>query len=181
MTDQNPYDSRDHESTGPRDRGDVMAVAALLGSVSGQLKDIDSKNIGDSSFTKAFKIDAKQKLQEFAGVVGSDTPPEPTLAPQQVVQPVPQNVPELIPVPQNKSAPSVPNDLEKRIVALEKAIDNDNNKLKFKRGVTYNINTVNVKGDFREPQDIVNVLLNEMSKGVKTITLKLNDTTKNKQ
>ena len=173
MTDQNPYDSRDHESTGPRDRGDVMAVAALLGSVSGQLKDIDSKNIGDSSFTKAFKIDAKQKLQEFAGVVGSDTPPEPTLAPQ--------NVPELIPVPQNKSAPSVPDDLEKRIVALEKAIDSDNNKLKFKRGVTYNINTVNVKGDFREPQDIVNVLLNEMSKGVKTITLKLNDTTKNKQ
>lgn len=181
MTDQNPYDSRDHESIGPKDRGDVMAVAALLGSVTGQLKDIDSKNIGDSSFTKAFKIDAKQKLQEFAGVVGSDTPSEPTLAPQQVVQPAAQNVPELIPTPETKPVTSIPSDLEKRITAIEKVIDNDNNKLKFKRGVTYNINTVNVKGDFREPQDIVNVLLNEMSKGVKTITLKLNDTTKNKQ
>ena len=67
--------------------------------------------------------------------------------------------------------------LTERIDRLEQKINN--RKLKFKRGISYNINTTNIKGTFRDYNDIVDVVASEIMKQTKTITLRLNDSNKN--
>ena len=168
----NPYAGRDHESGGIRTKEDVLAVAGLLGATARELGQIDTQNVGgDSQFIKAKKIDPKQALQSIVGASPQSAPsPQPALPPM----PAPVNQPAQ-PVHQSP-APA----LEQRITELEKSVAAYKKVLKFKRGVSYTINTVNIKGEFKSPGDILDIISNELAKGTKTITIKLNDTTKNK-
>jgi hypothetical protein len=80
-TGPNPYGNRDHVDSGGFQRDDVLAVAGLLGQVSGSLSDIDSKNVGSASENvRAKKLNAKEALNKIIGAA--------TLPPTAVEQPV---------------------------------------------------------------------------------------------
>lgn len=181
----NPYNSRNHESVTPMGRDDIYAVAGLLGHVSGQLKDIDTKNVGgESPFIKANKMDPKQALQRMVDQGKSPDEMINHSQPQQTTQhPQPQQMtqhPQPSPVIDSHDGQSKIDDINRRLDKLERALEtNTKSNFKFKRGITYSVNSSKIKGEFKDPLDIIDIVLSEMSKQSKTITLKLNDTTKN--
>jgi len=177
-TDQdNPYNQRNHEQGGTINRDEVLAVAGLLGTVTGQLKEIDRQNVGGSNpFTQAVKMDPKQALQKI--VKQNVISPPPATAPQQTAHvPVPQPFappPEPLVEPITTSPPVANNtDLEKRVYELEKIISTYKKIEKFKRGVAYTISTSKIKGTFKDPSDILDIISSELAKQTKTITIKL--------
>ena len=89
MPDENPYAGRSHEGGGVNS-GDIRSIAALVGNVSGQLKDIDKKIIGSQSnqFTQALKMNPTQAVKNIVG-----TPPAPPAAPPPSSSPVAVDVP----------------------------------------------------------------------------------------
>lgn len=183
MSDINPYDARDHESPPGIDKSDVRAVAALLGTVSGSLREIDKKVITDSQFTKAHKIDPKQSLKEFAGSINNtpDTEPQPAnpQIPELIPAPEPQVTHNQVPPTEIKTITQVTPDLadiHKRLNALESTSKDVG---KFKRGITYNVSSLNVKGNYKCKEDILSAVSSELNKQVKVITIRLDDANKN--
>ena len=175
----NPYAGRDHEDGSIKTKSDVLAVAGLLGSVSGELGRIDQQNVGgDSQFIKAKKLDPRETLNNIVG--GAPIRNNQPVAPPPVPQ-VQQNASQ--PPPQQR-APQVSvradSEIEKRVKELEKVVETYKKITKFKRGVSYTVNTTSIKGEFKSPEDILDIISSEMAKGTKSITLKLNDTTKNR-
>ena len=185
MSDENPYVGRDHEKSS-MDGSDLHAVAALVGNVTGTLKDIDSKNVGSGTeFTRALKMDPHAAIKSMIGTQS----PQPTPQSQPTPPPTAPNVPELIPMPEAPagSKPTKPPEstvshdyqaLERRIEKLERDISNYSKSFKFKRGISYDINTVSIKGNFKNPNDIVEIVLSELAKNAKSITIKLNNANK---
>ena len=168
----NPYANRDHEQTSSFNKGDALAMAGLLGAVSGELGRIDEQNVGgQNQFVQAKKMDPRQVLKEMAGVAASQSIPlQPTSSPP--VQPVAR------PTPVNPAV-SVSPDLEKRVSALEKIVETFKHVTKFRRGVSYTITTSHIKGGvFKSPETILDIVANELSKGSKSITIKLNNESK---
>ena len=171
--------TRDHEAPQQFSKDDVRAVAGLLGQVSGTLSEIDKRNLGgDSEFIRAKKIDPRQVLQTMVP------------AGQQSVQPVqqpvaqstvPVNVPQVASVPQSVpvAAPVADAQLEKRVTVLERVVETFKRITKFKRGVSYTVTTSKITGNFKDPETILDLVANELAKQTKTITLKLNDNSKN--
>lgn len=181
MSDEvSPYDNRNHENVS-MDQNDLRAVAGLLGQVSGGLKEIDKRNVGgDSQWIKANKIDPKQVLRSMVNQT------QPTPVPVQQTQQVPTPV-QQAPVPQAVIPPEPVNinnneleQLKKRILDLEKTLEAYKNVVKFKRGISYTINTSKITGQFKDPGVILDLISTEMAKNTKVITLKLNDDTKGK-
>lgn len=185
MSDQNPYANRDHENGGPADKTDVLAVASLLGQVTGSLKEIDNRNVGSQNeFTKAVKMDPKQVLTGFVkpGSTPGKPPPTANISPEGNTPPIvtETTTPPPVSIPQPVSIPvSQLTELENRINDLEKIVQTYKRVLKFKRGVSYNVSTTNIKGVYKSPEDILDLVASELAKQTKTITLKLNDTNKN--
>ena len=180
----NPYQQgRDHESQIPMDRDDVLAVAGLLGTVNGALGEIDKRNLGG---VQAKQMDPKLALQKIAAANGAVINQQPG---QQNIQQIPHQPP--IPVAgfgQTTTNPKPVQDngytteLEKRVRALEAVVESYKKVEKFKRGVGYSINTVKIKGEFRDPSTILDIVSTEIAKNTKTITLKLiNATTESKK
>ena len=189
-TSDNPYQNRDHENTSTnKTLSDVKAVAALLGSVSGQLKDIDQKQISGNEFTKANKMNAQQALKAFArGTPDAEVPLRATAVPTEPEQVISAPLPEQIPLPEKANIPKEVTqqlqpsaEIEERLSRLERQMSIYKKTFKFKRGVSYNVSTASIKGTFKDPDDIVDIVLSELAKSSKSITIKLNDTTKNKQ
>ena len=173
-----PYNSRNHEQDVSMGRDDALAIASLLGNVTGQLKEIDKQNVGGSNqFTKAAKMDPKQTLKN---ILTNNTDPNSVSQPvpppvQQPATPPPQVNNTLPPVQQPVIQPveSVSTDLEKRVNDLEKIVSTYKKIEKFKRGVAYTISTSKIKGTFKDPGDILDIISSELAKQTKSITLKL--------
>jgi len=169
----NPYQQgRDHESQIPMDRDDVLAVAGLLGTVNGALGEIDKRNLGG---VQAKQMDPKLALQKIAAANGAVINQQ---SGQQTIQHTPQqNIPPPAPTPVAGAPVSQGNayttDLEKRVRALEAVVESYKKIEKFKRGVSYSINTAKIKGEFRDPSTILDIISTEIAKNTKTITLKL--------
>lgn len=182
MSDEiNPYDNRNHENVS-MDQNDLRAVAGLLGQVSGGLKEIDNRNVGgDSQWIKANKIDPKQVLRGMVGQNSQPTP-VPVQQTQQVTTPVQQApAPQAVIPPESVNVSNNELDqLKKRILDLEKTLEAYKNVVKFKRGISYTINTSKITGQFKDPGVILDLISTEMAKNTKVITLKLNDDTKGK-
>lgn len=177
--DENPYAGRDHEAEGKLTGNDLHAVAALVGSVTSGLREIDKKQVGDNQFTRALKINPEEAVRKM---VGQPTPSSPPPAVQQALQ-QPIAPPQL---PQPPLQPSsidsgVIADLYKRIEKIERDISNQNKSFKFKRGISYDVSTSGIKGNFKDPNDIVDIVLSELAKNSKSITIKLSDANKNRK
>jgi hypothetical protein len=170
---QNPYMHRDHQNNS-LGKDDIRAVAGLIGNVTGTLRDLDSKIVGsDSQFTKALKIDPKETLKKIIGT-GSlrNTKNTPEVPPSPQVN---TSQPEKQPTPQQASSST---ELSSRLTRLEQRVFGDK---KFKRGITYDVSSLNVKGSYKSQNDILDIVSSELNKQVKLITIRLNDTNKNKK
>lgn len=175
----NPYQQgRDHETPIPMDREDVLAVAGLLGTVNGALGEIDKRNLGG---VQAKQMDPKLALQKIATANGAviDQPTNhqpPQHIPQQAHSiPPPAPIPSAgVPTHQNNTYTT---ELEKRVRALEAVVESYKKVEKFKRGISYSINTVKIKGEFKDPSTILDIISTEIAKNTKSITLKLIDAT----
>lgn len=179
----NPYQQgRDHESGAPMDRDDVLAVAGLLGTVNGALGEIDKRNLGG---VQAKQMDPKLALQKIAAANGAIlNQPVSHQSPQHIPQqtmPTHPVIPPPAPIPV-AGAPVIQNndytaELEKRVRALESVVESYKKIEKFKRGIGYSISTAKIKGEFKDPSTILDIISTEISKNTKTITLKLLDAT----
>lgn len=184
-----PYDYRDHESVN-MNSDDIRAVAGLLGQVTGSLKEIDKRNVGgNSQWIQANKTDPKQLLRNMVQSTqpnNQSPPPQPA----QVTPPQPQQTSVPVPPPNMIPEPVIPpsvqpptgelEQLKKRVIDLEKTVEAYKNIVKFKRGVSYTINTSKISGSFKDPGVILDLISTEMAKQTKVITLKLNDESKSK-
>ena len=170
----NPYQQgRDHESQLPMDRDDVLAVAGLLGTVNGALGEIDKRNLGG---VQAKQMDPNLALQKIAaanGAVINQQSDQQTIQHTTSQQAIPPPVPIPVagaPVSQNNTYTT---ELEKRVRALEAVVESYRKIEKFKRGIGYTINTAKIKGEFKDPSTILDIISTEIARNTKTITLKL--------
>lgn len=177
-TGENPYAGRDHETEGELTGDDLHAVAALVGSVTSGLKEIDKKQVGDNAFTRALKINPEEAVRKMVG-----QPAQPPPAHYQAQQSA-----RTSPHPVQSPPPELPSmnsgiiaDLYKRIEKLERDISNQSKSFKFKRGISYDISTSGIKGNFKDPTDIVDIVLSELAKNSKSISIKLNDANKTRK
>ena len=180
MSDQqtdNPYPHRDHEAPVEMQRDDVLAVASLLGQVTGSLREIDKQNVGGqgNQFIKAAKMDPKDALRSIVSKNTSDPVADAAQPPVVPQVPVQQAVQVTAPPPQQ----SIPSDLERRVTALEKIVETFKSPVKFKRGISYSITTSKMSAEFKDPSLILDIIATELAKNTKSITLKLNDKSKN--
>lgn len=182
----NPYSNRDHETTKPVDKSDVMAVAGLLGQVSGALSEIDRNNVGgDGHNVRARQMDPKAALKNYAGAgytssiqqpVQQATVPVPSMeVPPSAIQPIAQTT--VTQIPDNTDEL---HELKKRVTDLERLVQSYKNVVKFKRGVSYKLTTTKISGEFKDMETILDIVSAELAKQTKTITIKLNDNTKDK-
>ena len=178
MSDEiNPYNQRDHDTV-PMDQNDIRAVAGLLGQVSGSLREIDKRNVGgNSQWIQANKIDPKQVLRGMTGETQVTPQPKQQITTPVQSQPTPQAV--IPPQSQNISNDEI-EQLNKRVLDLERTLETYKSIVKFKRGISYTINTSKISGQFKDPSVILDLISTEMAKNTKVITLKLNDETKGK-
>lgn len=181
----NPYNSRNHEQQS-LNKSDVLAVAGLMGQVAGSLNEIDKMNAGGhNSFIRAKKIDPRQALNNFVGA-NSSAGIQPV--PQQVSQPVPQQVSQPVPQPISQPVQQIQqpivnqgdSGLEQRVRELEKIVNSYKKITKFKRGISYNVNTNKITGEYKDPGDILDIVASSLANQTKTITIKLNDSNKNR-
>lgn len=182
----NPYNSRDHEHSQPIQKQDLAAVASLFGHVAGSLSEIDRQNVGGANqFIKAKKIDPKAAMSSVAvkAGVGQPTATQTPVAPPPVTAAVPQ-IPSPVPVqPTVNQQPYVheTNDLLARVNKLEKLVETYKKVVKFKRGVSYNIVTNTVVGEYKDPEAILDLVASSLANQTKSITIKLNDKSKDRK
>lgn len=170
---QNPYMHRDHQNN-TLGRDDIRAVAGLIGNVTGTLRDLDKKIVGsESQFTKALKIDPKETLKKIIG----QSPSQITETPTDTPSPIQTETPQIEAQPTSQQA-MISTDLSSRLTRLEQKVFGDR---KFKRGISYDVSTLNVKGNYKSQNDILDIVSSELNKQVKLITIRLNDTNKDKK
>tara|TARA_A100001011_G_scaffold311458_1_gene328501 strand:- start:684 stop:1238 length:555 start_codon:yes stop_codon:yes gene_type:complete len=163
-----------HESEDPDI--DPYDVALLFNQVGSELSKVDSQSVSQST-KSAMQL---EKQQVFRGLK-SKAPQSQT--PQS--QTPPPKTPQLPPIPA-KVAPTRPMvtavgaDVEKRVAALEKTLkkvesfSNAYQKAKkIKRGVKYNVSSNSMKGEIKDAEVLLEYILCEISKGVKSITIKI--------
>ena len=170
----NPYDGRDHQRTQGVTGDSKLGVASLLNHLAGSLNAIDKQNVGGSTNLKAKKFDTKQTYSQIMGENVNHVQPVQPPVPAQ--PPVPVSTPPQQPVVQTQHVDT--SQLEERVAKLEKIVSQLNIPLKFKRGISYNITTSKIKGTFSDPATIIEILSTELAKQTKSITLKLNDSSK---
>ncbi|NDG52943.1 MAG: hypothetical protein EBY39_07955 [Flavobacteriia bacterium] len=182
MSDQpeqpNPYAARNHENPHNMGKNDIYAVADLLGQVSSSLGKIDEQNVGGRNpHIQARKIDPKAVLKTMIPATQAAQPTQ-VSAPPQVAQQIeipPQSPPA--PVVQPADSEHIQS-LERRVLQLEKIVESYKKVTKFKRGISYTVNTAKISGEFKDPIDIIDIITTELAKQTKSITLKLNDKNK---
>lgn len=180
----NPYNARDHEITSPMGKNDLVAVASLFGHVAGSLGEIDKQNVGGGNqFIRAKRLDPRSAINSLASKSGVQSQPVQQPKPPSVMN---TNPPELIPQikltsPEVKPKVSVDESLVRRIEHLEKIVESYKKITKFKRGISYNISTSAVTGEYKDPAAILDLVASSLANQAKTITLKLNDKTKDRK
>lgn len=177
-----------HEHT--EQQVDVGAMAALVRRVGGELSKIDSQSVS-SSTAKVEKIDKQRLIRELNKPIpgqSSNSAPPPVV-PQQAPPPVvPQQAPPVrsvskpkpppIPVTNNTGQASLlTSDIEKRIERLESATRLYRKAKKIKRGLKYKVSSNSVKGVIKDAELIGEFVISELAKGVKSITIKLDEST----
>lgn len=159
---------------------DPYDVALLFNRVGSELTKVDKASVSPS--TKSAMQLTEQQV--FQGMPKS----QPT-APAPSQQPVPPPMPKAeksppparaTPPPPPKPIPLVDNDLLKRVESLEKTFKKIESfsrayskAKKIKRGVKYSVSSNSMKGEIKESDVLLEYVLCEISKGVKTITIKI--------
>lgn len=185
-----------HENAAGATSSDVEDIAALFHQVGSALHTVDHQNVGGESAKKALQLD---ETAVFGDLLKQSTPhptaPKNIVVPPEAVssnpftpttsgtvkaqQPAPLPIPQPSPEPQRKPAPPPPpidvDNIEKRLARLERAVKTFRNAKKIKKGNTYTVSSNSLKGELKDAELIAEFVMSELAKGIKTITIKLND------
>ena len=176
-----------HEHT--NQQVDVGAMAALVRRVGGELSKIDSQSVSNST-QRAERIDKQKLIRELTPGTPPQAPqqPPPIISqvppPPEVHQPVPLPLEARTSPPPVAVKPSAPqaqspqlDDLEKRITRLESATRTFRKAKKIKRGASYKVSSNSMKGVIKDSSLVAEFVISELAKGVKSITIKLDEST----
>jgi hypothetical protein len=187
-----------HESQQGATSNDLPEIAGLFKAVGNELYTLDSRNVGGESSPKALQLD---KSSVFSGIDKTSSPPPdaptsianiqsptgdnpfaPVLkdAPQPLLHPKPPPVPPVPPrapmtQPVSRTSSEDVLAIEKRLTRLESANRAFKNSRKIKRGNVYSVSSNSMKGQLKDGELVAEFVMSELAKGVKTITIKLND------
>ena len=165
-----------HESAQPDVPVDPMI--ALVRRVGGELSTIDNQSVS-SSTKKALNIDNNKLIQDLQLTNKS---------------PAPSNHPPVIPQHNNPSRPLLKqpptpqgnthhmnsdmyDKLNKRITRLESTTKSISKSRKIKRGTSYKVSSNSMNGIIKDAEMIAEFVIMELSKGARSITIKLNEST----
>jgi hypothetical protein len=182
-----PIDTTRHDNAFGIEEDDIGLVAAFTKRVGNELYTVDHHNVGSNSNIKALQLDNKKI---FSGVpsnssneppqVGqSETPSPPVSKTSETERPSSNPFSEAISAP--PPAPSAPakkselTDVEKRLSRIERNVKTIQKAKRIKRGVTYTVSSNSFKGEIRDAELLAEYVISEVAKGVKSITIKLND------
>ena len=160
---------------------DAGAMAALVRRVGGELQKIDSQSVSNST-ARAERIDKQKLINELRPQVQQQPPPPPqhvvSSPPKARAAPPPiQQPPVQPPSVMTKSSGSEIQDLEKRLSRLESSIRTLRKTKKIKRGTSYKVSSNSVKGVIKDAELVAEFVISELAKGVKSITIKLDEST----
>ena len=174
-----------HESTPGATSEDVEDIAALFHRVGSELHTIDHHHVGSGEAGKALQLD---QSAVFGDLIKTSTPhpsaPEKPIIPAEAVNttkepfaPVLKHSPAPVihPPVQQPVLVSDTSDLERRVTRLESAVKAFRKAKKIKRGNTYTVSSNSMNGKIKDGDLIADFIMSELAKGVKTITIKLND------
>tara|TARA_B100001123_G_scaffold448275_1_gene608624 strand:+ start:712 stop:1323 length:612 start_codon:yes stop_codon:yes gene_type:complete len=172
-----------HENDAGITQEDVPMVAHFAKMIGNELYTVDHQNVGGTSNQniKALKLDHKKI---FAGVETARAAKQQQSAPgpqRPLEQPVTPNpvakktgpVSPAPPLP----APSAPlsDEVDRRLSKLERATKTLRNAKRIKRGTSYTVSSNSFKGVIRDAELLAEYIISEVAKGVKSITIKRND------
>ncbi len=181
-----PPDTTKYENQHGIEEGDEALVAAFAKKVGNELFTVDHQNVGSNSNIKALQLDQKK--------IFADVPTRPSPAPKQVVT-KPVQEPEIpVPGPSSKTPPatilaqpqlpasdSTLLEYERRLSKLEHATNALKKAKRIKRGINYSVSSNGFKGEIKDAELLAEFIISEVAKGVKTITIRANDSQNSKQ
>ena len=181
-----PPDTTKYENQHGIEKGDEALVAAFAKKVGNELFTVDHQNVGSNSNIKALQLDQKK--------IFADVPTKPSPAPKQVVtKPVQEpgiSVPEspsktppatILAQPQLPASDSTLLEYERRLSKLEHATNAFKKAKRIKRGINYSVSSNGFKGEIKDAELLAEFIISEVAKGVKTITIRANDSQNSKQ
>lgn len=154
---------------------DPVDVALLFNRVGSELTKIDKQSVSPST-KSAMQLDQKSV---FSGMNPNTSKPAspPPVANNPVVPPAP--VRTVDPAPR-RPVVDVDQNIEKRILEMEKSMKKIisfssayQKAKKIKRGLKYSVSSNSMKGEIKDADVLLEYVLCEISKGVKTITIKI--------
>lgn len=160
---------------------DVNSVVALVRRVGGELASIDDKKV-DQNFKPALQIDKAKLINELQQA--SPHKPPPVNSPPVVVAdnaPPTKVIKQEVKPPQSYSQHVVKSNsddiskIESRLKRLESATKAFRSAKKIKKGVVYNVSSNSMKGQLKDASLLAEFVMSELAKGVKTITIKLHE------
>lgn len=163
---------------------DVGVMAALVRRVGGELQKIDSQSVSHST-QKAERIDKQKLIAELQGRGKESLPSSPPPPPQITTEnsaplTAPLKVPRK-PQPPQYTQPILQNHdiekLQKRLDRLESSTRLFRKTKKIKRGLAYKVSSNSVKGVIKDADLVAEFVISELAKGVKSITIKLDEST----
>ena len=185
---QQPLDTSRHEESTGFDPQDLDMLAAFTKRVSTELHKVDSQNVGSNSNIRAHQLEQKKILDGIDKPVSSE--PRGQTAQETTVdkQSQPDNGTQS-PVPQpHKKQPAVAeqpvvmaNDIDNRLRRLESSVRTIQKARRIKKGVSYNVSSNGFKGVIKDAELLADFIINEVAKGVKTITIRSTNDTKDKE
>ena len=185
---QVPLDTTRHENEQGINADDIGLVAAFAKRIGNELYTVDHQNVGSNRSIKALQLDQKKILSGVTKSVkdSKNTPHvEPKPVQSEVVKtPEPKkSTPKVATMTATNSVPAQHSEiasLEKRLSKVESAINATRKAKRIKRGTTYSVSSNGFKGEIRDAELLAEFVITEVAKGVKTITIRANDSQNSK-
>lgn len=161
-----------HEQPQEFTADDMSMLMNFTKRVGAELNMVDKYNVGSNSNIKAMRLERDKILSKDLLPV-SKQPTQPIMTNQQKQA----SAPITTPVTNN----STDTDILKRIERIESSINTLKKAKRIKRGVSYNVCSNGCRGVLMDAELIAEFVITELAKGVKTITLKRNDSKNTEQ
>ena len=181
---QSAPNTAQYENEFGADADDLGLIAAFAKKVGNELYTVDHQNVGSNSNIKALQLDQKKIFEGIQAPPSPETKPVATLAknPEVKDSPEPQKVVKRTPVAptQNVVVSDDVINIEKRLTKIESTIGALRKAKRIKRGVTYSVSSNGFKGEIKDAELLAEFVITEVAKGVKTITIRANDSQNSK-
>ena len=178
-------DTSRHDSSSGINPDDIDLLQAFTKRISTELHTVDHRNVGSNSSIKALQLDQKKILQ---GVKSSEVRSTQTSVHAPVEDSTPkQNISVSKETSSSNNTPIVAqqpvvydHEINQRLQKIENSFKLYRKARRIKKGVSYSVSSNGFKGEIKDAELLADFVLTEVAKGVRTITIKLNDT-KNKE